>query len=231
MLIRSSVFFSKRLQLLNATESFILITAAYAYVAATSSPRTLISADLWVVTPCLGVPTLLNVPCGHHGSFHRLSAEHSIGLNSQFHPKKQTQPMYHRQLPPTPRLLLSRLSRRKRFLLSSHISCTANLQGQMEAQSWPPLWADLACFWMVMDPEDPGKTNTHIPTHTHTQRGRPSVQKGLLEVGHDPRPARSEEMELIIIKGQTNPVGLRGQEVYPRLNEEQVLFKLIKVNQ
>lgn len=67
---------------------------------------------------------------------------------------------------PPPSVTIETIAR-KRFLLSSHISCTANLQGQTEAQSWPPLWADLACFWMVVDPEDPEETNTH----THTPHG------------------------------------------------------------
>lgn len=124
---------------------------------------------------------------------------------------------------PPPSVTIETITKKKIF----YCHRTSVVQGQMEAQSWPPLWADLACFWMVMGLEDPEETNTH----THTRRDRPSVQKGLLELGRNPRPARSEEMELIIIKAQTNPVGSRGQEVYPRLNEEQVLFKLIKVNQ
>lgn len=83
---------------------------------------------------------------------------------------------------------------------------------------------------LLLDGDGPRGPRGHQHTHT-ARRERPSVQRGLLELGRNPRPARSEEMELIIIKVRTNPVGWRGQEVYPRLNEEQVLFKLIKVNQ
>lgn len=46
-----------------------------------------------------------------------------------------------------------------------------------------------------------------------------STQKGLLELGIQPRSCCCEAMELTIINIQTNPVSSRGQKVYPRLNE------------
>lgn len=63
------------------TESFILIAAAYAFVAAIPSPHTLLSVDLCALSLCFGIQAVANVPCGHN--------DDSMGLNSEIHHKKQ----------------------------------------------------------------------------------------------------------------------------------------------
>lgn len=74
------------------TESFILITAAYADAAAISSPWMPFSVDLWVVELGFSAWTLVNVSCGHNGSFHRSTTDDSMGWNTQIHHKKQMEP-------------------------------------------------------------------------------------------------------------------------------------------
>lgn len=60
---------------------------------------------------------------------------HNSILNSRLSPRTTAStPHHHHHHPPS--VTIENIAK-KRVLLLSHISCTTNLQGQMEAQSWP----------------------------------------------------------------------------------------------